>query len=281
MNAHSPVLPAEVVELLAPQKGEFFVDGTLGLGGHARLILERISPGGRLLGLDADPRNLELARKNLSDFPNAEFRNANFRALAEVVPPNSVDGILLDIGVSSPHFDDPARGFSFQKNGPLDLRFDQKQSLDAAEILNFFPENEIADILRNFGEIGISRKLARQIVDARRRKKFATTFDLVEIVAAKKLLPQIFQSLRIAVNDELGALESVLNSAPKILKSGGRIAVIAFHSLEDRIVKNFFREQKKAGILDILTKKPVVASPAEIAENPRARSAKLRAARKI
>ncbi|MFA6458761.1 MAG: 16S rRNA (cytosine(1402)-N(4))-methyltransferase RsmH [Patescibacteria group bacterium] len=280
MNFHAPVLPAETLELLAPHGGELFVDGTLGLGGHAKLILQKISPKGKLIGLDADERNLQLARENLADFPNAELLHTNFRELDKIVALNSLDGILLDLGVSSPHFDDPERGFSFKKNGPLDLRFDQSQSLTAAVILNSFLEAQIADILRNFGEIGISRKIAHQICVARRRQKFQTTADLVALVEVKSLLPQIFQALRIAVNDELGALENTLNSAPKLLKSGGRIAVIAFHSLEDRLVKNFFREQKKAGILEILTKKPIVPSPAEVQENPRSRSAKLRAAEK-
>jgi 16S rRNA (cytosine1402-N4)-methyltransferase len=280
VNFHAPVLPAETLELLAPHGGELFVDGTLGLGGHAKLILQKISPKGKLIGLDADERNLQLARENLADFPNAELLHTNFRELDKIVALNSLDGILLDLGVSSPHFDDPERGFSFKKNGPLDLRFDQSQSLTAAVILNSFLEAQIADILRNFGEIGISRKIAHQICVARRRQKFQTTADLVALVEVKSLLPQIFQALRIAVNDELGALENTLNSAPKLLKSGGRIAVIAFHSLEDRLVKNFFREQKKAGILEILTKKPIVPSPAEVQENPRSRSAKLRAAEK-
>ena len=281
MNTHLSVLPAEILELLAPRNGEIFVDGTLGLGGHARLILERISPRGKLIGLDADARNLELARENLRDFPNVELRNSNFRELGKLVAPNSIDGILLDLGLSSPHLDDPERGFSFRKNGPLDLRFDRREKLTAAEILNYFPENEIADILRNFGEIRISRKLARQICDSRKKKKFENTSELAELIVAKKLLPQIFQSLRIAVNDELGALDAVLNSARKILKSGGQIAVISFHSLEDRIVKNYFRERKKSGEFEILTKKPIVPAPAELAKNPRSRSAKLRAARKI
>ncbi|MCF7845709.1 MAG: 16S rRNA (cytosine(1402)-N(4))-methyltransferase RsmH [Candidatus Peribacteraceae bacterium] len=280
MESHASVLPIETLELLGPKKGEVFIDGTLGLGGHARLILEKISPRGKLIGLDADERNLEIARENLKSFPNIELRHANFRDLEKLVEPNSVDGILLDLGLSSPHLDDASRGFSFQNEGPLDFRFDQNQELTAAIILNSFPENEIALILREFGEIGISKKLARQICRRRWKKKFARTNELVELIEAKRLLPQVFQALRIAVNDELTALERALNSAPKLLKSGGRIAVISFHSLEDRIVKNFFREQKKSGTLEVLTKKPVIPSPEEIKNNPRARSAKLRAALK-
>ncbi|MFH0833766.1 MAG: 16S rRNA (cytosine(1402)-N(4))-methyltransferase RsmH [Patescibacteria group bacterium] len=281
MNAHESVLPVETLDLLNPKKGEVFLDGTIGLGGHARLILEKIGPTGKLIGLDADQRNLALARQNLNDFKNVEFIHSNFRQIENLVELESIDGVLLDLGLSSPHIDDPSRGFSFQKNGPLDFRFDQKQLLDGAMILNSFPEEGIAKILRDFGEIGISRKLAHQICERRRQKKFEMTFDLVEIVEVKKLLPQIFQALRIAVNDELTSLERALNSIPKILKSGGRIAIISFHSLEDRIVKNFFREQKKAGILEILTKKPVVPDSNEMQKNPRSRSAKLRAAQKI
>ncbi|MFH0776222.1 MAG: 16S rRNA (cytosine(1402)-N(4))-methyltransferase RsmH [Patescibacteria group bacterium] len=280
MNVHLPVLSDEILALLSPRKGEVFLDGTLGLGGHARLILEKIGPTGKLIGLDADARNLILAQKNLAEFTNIEFKNSNFRELAEIAQPNSLDGILLDLGLSSPHLDDSNRGFSFQKNGPLDFRFDQRQSLTGAEILNTWPESEITRILRDFGEIGISKKLARQICDRRKKQKFVQTFDLVDLVQAKSLLPQIFQALRIAVNDELASLEIALNSALEALKSGGRVAVIAFHSLEDRIVKNFFRDQKKIGTLEILTKKPISPSAAEIQKNPRSRSAKLRAAEK-
>jgi len=278
---HDPVLLTETLELLAPKTGEVFLDGTLGLAGHAQAILERIGPSGKLIGLDLDPRNLKLARENLRKFSNLETYHSNFCELQRFAPANSLDGILLDLGLSSPHLDDAARGFSFRKSGPLDLRFNSEQSLTAAEILNKFPESEIAEILRNFGEIGISKKIARRVVETRRRKKFEKTEDLVAIIDAKSLLPQVFQALRIAVNDELNALETALNSAVGVLKTGGRIAIISFHSLEDRIVKNFFRDQKKLGNFEILTKKPITPSLAEIAENPRSRSGKLRGAGKI
>ena len=279
--SHLPVLPAEVLELLAPKAGEIFLDGTLGLGGHSREILKQIRSKGRLIGLDLDERNLELARDNLNKFKNLETHHANFRDLLKFVQPNSLDGILLDLGVSSLHLDDASRGFSFQNLGKLDMRFNSTQPLDAAAILNSFPENEIADIFYKFGEIRSSRKIAKQIVEFRRKQKFRQTEDLVGLISSTKLLPQVFQALRIAVNGELENLRDGLNSAVEALKSGGRIAVISFHSLEDRIVKNFFREQKKLKILEILTKKPVVSGSLEIQENPRSRSAKLRVARKF
>jgi 16S rRNA (cytosine1402-N4)-methyltransferase len=278
--SHLPVLPAEVLELLAPKAGEVFLDGTLGLGGHSREILKQIGSKGRLIGLDLDERNLELARDNLNKFKNLETHHANFRDLLKFVQPNSLDGILLDLGVSSLHLDDASRGFSFQNLGKLDMRFNSTQPLDAAAILNSFPENEIADIFYKFGEIRSSRKIAKQIVEFRRKQKFRQTEDLVGLISSTKLLPQVFQALRIAVNGELENLRDGLNSAVEALKSGGRIAVISFHSLEDRIVKNFFREQKKLKILEILTKKPVVSGSLEIQENPRSRSAKLRVAKK-
>lgn len=281
MSSHTPVLLREVLELLAPRKGEVFIDGTLGLGGHSEKILEKIGATGKLIGSDADARNLELARANLKNFSNVEFWRANFREIGNFAPPNSIDGVLLDLGLSSLHLDNATRGFSFRNSGPLDMRFDSRQPLTAAGILNGFTESKIADIFFQFGEIRSSRKIARKVVEFRRKQKFSRTEDLVGIVEAKKLLPQIFQALRIAVNDELNSLEKGLRAAEKILKSNGRIAVISFHSLEDRIVKNFFREKKKAGTFEILTKKPITPSPTEVSENPRSRSAKLRAVKKI
>ncbi|MCK5471987.1 16S rRNA (cytosine(1402)-N(4))-methyltransferase RsmH [Candidatus Gracilibacteria bacterium] len=278
---HTPVLLREVLELLAPQKGEIFLDATLGLGGHATAILEKIGATGKLIGIDADARNLKLAHANLKNFSNVKFQRANFRKIGNLVKANSVDGILLDLGLSSLHLDNATRGFSFRNSGPLDMRFDSRQTLTAAEILNSSTENEIADIFFKFGEIRSSRKIARKVVEFRRKQKFLRTEDLVGIIEIKSLLPQIFQSLRITVNDELNSLEAGLHAAEKILKSNGRIIVISFHSLEDRIVKNFFREKKKARIFEVLTKKPITPSPLEIHENPRSRSAKLRAARKI
>lgn len=281
MNSHTSVLAREIIELLSPKKSEVFLDGTLGLGGHAKLILEKIGKSGKLIGLDLDSRNLELARENLKEFSNLEIHHSNFCKLRDFIMPDSLDGILLDLGLSSPHLDDPIRGFSFRKSGPLDMRFDQNQSLTAAIILNSFTENEIADILYQFGEIRSSRKIAKKVVESRRKQKFSQMEDLVGIVEAKSLLPQVFQALRIAVNSELESLQEGLNASLEALKSGGRIAVISFHSLEDRIVKNFFRAKKKDGILEVITKKPITPDLEEVQENPRSRSAKLRVAKKI
>ena len=278
---HRPVLIAEVLDLLDPQAGEIFLDGTLGLGGHARAVLERVGNKGKLIGLDLDERNLKLAIKKLKEFGNVEFHKANFRDLLDFTEPSSLDGVLLDIGVSSLHFDDASRGFSYQNDGDLDMRFDSTQELSAAGILNSCSEDELAEIFFEFGEIRTAKKIARRIIEARKQKKLRTTRDLAEIIEAKSLLPQVFQALRITVNDELGNLKEGLNAAVEALKSGGRIAVISFHSLEDRIVKNFFREQKKLGVLEVLTKKPVRSGAVEIAANPRSRSAKLRGARKF
>ncbi|MFH1375487.1 MAG: 16S rRNA (cytosine(1402)-N(4))-methyltransferase RsmH [Patescibacteria group bacterium] len=278
---HTPVLVREVLDLLDPQEGDFVVDCTLGFGGHAEALLERVGEKGKLIGLDADPRNLELAKEKLKKFRNVELIHANFRELGSFVKPESADVILFDLGISSPHLDDPSRGFSFQNDGPLDMRFDDSSPLTAAGILNGFTENQIANVLYEFGEVRSSRKVARGIVERRRQQKFERTSDLVEAVEAQSLLPQIFQALRIAVNDELNTLTEGLNAALKTLKSTGRMAVISFHSLEDRINKNFFREHAKAGVLEVLTKKPIIPSSKEIDENQRSRSAKLRAARKL
>lgn len=274
---HTPVLVREVLDLLDPQEGDLVVDCTLGLGGHAEMLLEKIGDKGKLIGLDADTRNLDLARGRLKDFSNAELIHANFRDLEKFVKPESADVIFFDLGISSPHLDDASRGFSYLRDGPLDMRFDDSSPLTAAGILNGFTENQIANILYEFGEVRTAKKVARGIIEQRRKQKFAKTSDLVKSVEAQSLLPQIFQALRIAVNDELNILTEGLNAALKTLKSTGRMAVISFHSLEDRIVKNFFQDQKKAGVVEVLTKKPVVPSSEEITENPRSRSAKLRA----
>lgn len=257
------------------------MDGTLGLAGHAAAILEK-SGNGTLIGLDADERNLKIARENLARFGDrAELRHANFRELAEVAEPESLDGILLDLGISSPHLDDAARGFSFAADGPLDMRLDATAGETAAEILARSSEPELADIFYRYGEIHSSRKLARAIIERRKKQPFESTKEFAAFAAetiSRSRLPQIFQALRIAVNDELGALESALPAAVRCLRPGGRLAIISFHSLEDRMVKHFFRESARAGELTLLTKKPLTPTPAEISANPRARSALLRAA---
>jgi len=282
-DLHTPVLLTEVLQLTAPEAGNAILDGTLGLGGHAAAFLERIGQSGQLLGLDADSRNLALARERLAQYPQFRAEQTNFRDLAEFAQPASMDIIFLDIGISSPHFDDATRGFSYRADGALDMRLDTAQELTAAGIVNEYPENELADVFYQFGEIISSRRLTADIVKIRKEQSIETTTQLREIIEESvggRVLGQAFQALRIAVNDELGALTKGLEAAFKALKPGGRLAVISFHSLEDRIVKNYFREQKQAKLATVLTKKPVVPSAAELEQNPRSRSAKLRVLKK-
>ncbi len=292
--AHVSVLPDEVLEGLAPRAGGLYIDGTLGGGGHAGLILEACGPDGRLLGLDADPAALAAASARLAPFGDRFVaRRANFRtmqAVAEAAGFGEVDGILLDLGVSSHQLDTAERGFSFQAEAPLDMRLDPDGPVTAADLVNDTPEGELADIIYRYGEDHASRRIARFIVDARRKQPITTTTELAEIVLRAlggrrgKIHPatKTFQALRIAANGELDSLDAVLPQAVQLLKPGGRLAVISFHSLEDRIVKYFLRAEAGQGggerRLRILTKKPQTATDAELQENPRSRSAKLRVA---
>ena len=287
MYGHQAVLLNEVLGYLDPQPGRRYIDATYGAGGHTRALLERVAPGGSVLALDVDETALDRGRL---EFPETQsegsqlvLAKANFRDIAAVAQAHGfseVDGILADIGVSSMMLDDPERGFSFMREGPLGMRMDQSQELTAAEIVNTYSEKEIADILYLYGEERRSRPIARSIVRAR---PLMTTTDLVGAVQRVlggprygKIHPatRTFQALRIAVNDELDSLQVFLNSAPLCLKAGGRLVVITFHSLEDRIVKNSFRSAVFPG--KPLTKKVVIATPEEVGSNPRARSAKLR-----
>jgi 16S rRNA (cytosine1402-N4)-methyltransferase len=282
--AHVPVLPAETLSLLDPQPGEVWVDCTTGGGGHARLIAERVGPTGRLIGLDQDPTMLERAALRLSGLP-VTLVHANFDQLAEVLQQQGVprvDGVLADIGFSSDQLGDPARGLSFMNDGPLDMRLDPTAGTTAADLVNGLPERELADVLFEFGEERKSFRVAKRVVERRKVRRFETTADLANVV--RSCLPRsggidpatrTFQALRIAVNDELGALDRLLAVLPAVVKPGGRAGVISFHSLEDRRVKQAFRE---ADVWAPKTKKPVEASDAEAATNPRARSAKLRVA---
>ncbi len=282
---HVPVLLAETMELLAVRSGGFYVDGTVGLGGHAREILERSGPDGRLLGVDRDGETLERARERLAGFgERARYVHADFRELPSLLEGQAPDGILLDLGVSSVHLDTPERGFSFQAEGPLDMRMDRTQHRTAGHIVNRTPEKELADTIYRFGEERASRRIARAIVAARRRGRIETTGQLAEIVrraAGRSRRPGLdpatktFQALRIAVNQELEGLGSLLTELAACLAPGGRLAVIAFHSLEDREVKQAFREARAAGF-GVHTRKPIRAGEAELRANPRARSARLR-----
>ena len=302
---HIPVLLAPVLDLLAETPGTRFVDATLGGGGHSQALLAR-RPDIRLLGLDRDPAAIAAATERLRPFGDRLTAvQATFSSLEQVVHDHGwsqIDALLMDIGVSSPQLDLPERGFSFRFDGPLDMRMDPSHGPTAADLLNTLPERELADILYRYGEERRSRQVAAEIVRRRRERPWARTGELAELLdrvvgrAHQHGLPpatRCFQALRIAVNDELGELERTLRQAVRLVAVGGRIAVITFHSLEDRIVKQFFREQAasctcppglpvcvcgKVSTLRILTPKPLTASEQELQDNPRAACAKLRAA---
>lgn len=281
---HQSVLPAEVIQLLEPRPGETWVDCTAGGGGHARLIAERVAPTGRVLALDQDETMLARARARLEGLP-ATLIHANFDQLPEVLANlgvERVDGVLADLGFASDQVEDAGRGFSFRDDGPLDMRLDAAAGQTAADLVNTLSEKALADVFYEYGEERKSRWVAKRIVERRKEKPFETTAELAELV--RRCVPRsgsidpatrVFQALRIAVNDELGALDRLLAALPKLLRPGGRAGVISFHSLEDRRVKHAFRDRDT---WQPVTKKPVEAGEAEIARNPRARSAKLRVA---
>jgi 16S rRNA (cytosine1402-N4)-methyltransferase len=285
---HLPVLPRELVEFLAPAPGQVFVDATVGGGGHARLLAERLAPTGRLIGLDQDADMLELARPRLRDLP-VTLVHANFERLPQVLREleiDTVDGVLADLGVSSDQLDRAERGLSFQQPGPLDMRLDPRQGETAGDLLQRLNERDLADLIWTYGEERFSRRIARKIVETRKRAPLETTEQLAALVRQCVPRPRghrhvidpatrVFQALRIAVNDELGALDRLLEALPRCLRPGGRAALISFHSLEDRRVKRAFRVRE---VWQELTRKPVQASEDEVRDNPRARSAKLRAA---
>jgi 16S rRNA (cytosine1402-N4)-methyltransferase len=302
--AHEPVLFQDIILALKPKHRGRFVDGTLGAGGHAAGILKASSPDGELLGLDVDPQALELAKQKLAEFgKRVTILQASYTTLAEQLGKLGwleIDGILLDLGASSMQFDTPKRGFSFQTKGDLDMRFDPGNPLTAATLVNVLPEAELASILFRYGEEPRSRRIAKAIVAAR---PIANTIQLAEVIVSaspsrERIHPatRTFQALRIAVNDELMAIDTVLPQAIHVMATGGRLAVIAFHSLEDRIVKSFFRQESrdclcpprqpvcicghKASIREI-NRRPIQAANEEVARNPRARSAKLRVVEKL
>jgi 16S rRNA (cytosine1402-N4)-methyltransferase len=287
LPVHVSVLPAETLKLLDPKPGQVWVDCTVGGGGHTRLIAERIGPDGRVIGLDQDPTMLELARAKLQNLP-VELVHANFDQLAEVLAARGitqVDGVFADLGFSSDQLEQATRGLSFREDGPLDMRLDPSSGETAADLVNQMSEEGLADIFWEFGEERYSRRVAKRIVERRSAKPFTTTADLASVVRScvprsGKLDPatRVFQALRIAVNDELGALDRLLAILPKVVKPGGRAGIISFHSLEDRRVKQAFRTP---GVWRQVTKKPVEASENEVANNPRARSAKLRVAERL
>jgi 16S rRNA (cytosine1402-N4)-methyltransferase len=285
---HEPVLVAEALELLAVRPGGLYVDGTVGLGGHARAILERSSPDGRLVALDRDAETLAEAESRLEEFrERSRFVHADFREIPALLERDDAeaDGVLLDLGISSAQLDDAARGFSFQADGPLDMRMDRTRGTTATDAVNRLGEEDLANVIYRFGEERRSRRIARAIVDARRRSPLTTTGELADLVRRTSrssgrpgLDPatRTFQALRIYVNRELEGLGVALDAIARRLRPGGRFVVIAFHSLEDREVKQAFRALGAEGYR-LLTKKPVRPGDDEIRRNPRSRSARLRA----
>lgn len=297
-SVHIPVLTNQVIAFLDPQPGKVFIDCTLGTGGHTKAILEKLVGQGAVYGIDSDNRNLDLARKRLTNYSNVHFIRDNFENLeslgGEILKKETrIDGILFDLGLSSLHVEEAERGFSFQREGPLDMRFDSRQEITASEIVNTYPLEKLIHIFQTYGEEKFSYRIARKIVESRKLKRFTTTSELTDAIKhifskgrknfyfKRNPATRIFQALRIAANREIEVLHKGLEGAIKVLSKGGRIVVISYHSLEDRIVKNFFRDSKKAEILKIFTKKPIQPEGEEVQANPRSRSAKLRAAEKL
>ena len=286
MSRHLPVLLGETLEHLAVRPGGFYVDGTVGLGGHAEAILEKSAPHGRLLAFDRDTEAMEQARLRLAPFgERVQYVHADYRDIPKHLGEQRPDGLLLDMGVSSYQLDAGERGFSFSAEGPLDMRMDRTETWTAADLVANLGEKELADVLYRFGEERRSRRIARAIVEARGRERIVTTGQLAAIVRRASRprgrmgidpATRTFQALRIATNRELDGLASALGALAHALAPGGRLVAIAFHSLEDREVKHTFRALVPSGF-EVLTKKPVRPSEAEVARNPRSRSARLRA----
>ncbi|MBI5442898.1 MAG: 16S rRNA (cytosine(1402)-N(4))-methyltransferase RsmH [Deltaproteobacteria bacterium] len=286
---HVPVLREEVLAFLPAEPDGIYVDGTLGGGGHARALLERLGPRGLLLGVDRDREALEACWPLEAEYPGkVRLLHGNFGELGPLLRAQgweAVDGVLVDLGVSSRHLDEAERGFSFVRGGPLDMRMDASQGVTAADLVNESSEEQLVKLFEEFGEEPRSRKAARAVVEARRRAPISTTADLARVLeralgrrGPKHPGTRIFQALRIAVNQELSALDALLVQAPVLLKPGGRLVTIAYHSLEDRRIKRAFRETEG---LEALTRKAVKPTRAEVERNPRARSARLRAAQRI
>jgi 16S rRNA (cytosine1402-N4)-methyltransferase len=300
--SHVPVLSKEAIDFLNVRRGGTYIDATVGLGGHSYEIAKRLGAPGHLIGLDKDPAALAIAREKLvigrsslavgeqPDWPTVTLLHRSFAEVAKGQRPATIDGLLADIGVSSLQLDDAARGFSFQAEGPLDMRMDPHSERTAEQVVNHLDERQLADVIYEFGEERRSRRIARAICRSRPIRSTAHLADVISAAARpmnqaeRRIHPatRTFQALRIFVNRELDDLKALLAAAPQILKPGGRIIVISFHSLEDRIVKDAFRDgAMKDMYYRILTKKPVVASEEESDRNPRARSAKLRAAERV
>lgn len=304
---HIPVMAEEVLTALNPEPGGYYADGTMGMGGHSRLILNRSNPTGRVFGCDRDGAALQVAEQNLAEYAGRfELRRGNFAELAGWFEPGTFDGVLLDLGVSSPQLDVAERGFSFMQDGPLDMRMDDRQTVTAADLVNDWDPDELMKIFWAYGDEPKARRITRRLVEERQNAPFETTGQLAGFIeqvcprGGKRKHPatRVFQALRIAVNDEMGALAEGLAGALKILKTGGRMAVITFHSLEDRKVKEFGRTLERdyevTGERDIpelrkprepklkrINRKAILPGSTEVKDNPRARSAQLRVFEKL
>ncbi len=294
-SQHVPVLLEDALQYLNVRPGGVVVDATLGLAGHSAAIARRLGARGRLICFDRDPEAMEMAKARLEEvraelgdrMPEVVYEPRAFSEAASQIKPGSLDGLLADFGVSSLQLDEAHRGFSFRHEGPLDMRMDTRSGETAEQVVNQEDENELADLIYEFGDERRSRRIARAIVRAR---PISTTAELARVISAAapamkgdKIHPatKTFQALRIRVNDELGEIGSLLKSAPSLLKKGGRLVLISFHSLEDRLVKDDFREAGRSKVYTVLTKKPVIANEQEAMRNPRSRSAKMRAAEKL
>jgi len=292
-DMHVPVLLKEVLEIFDPEPGEIFVDATINGGGHARAILEKVGPKGKVIGIEWDSELIAFLKSDaaLAKAGNLTLIHANYRDIETVIPHEirgSAKGILFDFGYSSYHIASAGRGFSFSKDEPLDMRYDNHGAgITAKDIINEWPEDSIADLLREYGEERFASRIASRIAAARKTSAITKTFELVRIIEDAVRGPRgrihpatrTFQALRIRVNDELENIRNGLRGATRALRPGGIIIAISFHSLEDRIVKDFFRKMAQGGNAEIITKKPVTAAREETEQNPRARSAKLRALR--
>jgi len=292
---HIPVMPDEIIEYLNLSPGKVIVDATLGTGGHSLKILERICPNGRLICIDRDQESLAVAKERLSSYSaNCEFAHGNFVDLDKILGDlniNGVDGVLFDLGISSVQLDNPDRGFSFQYEGPLDMRLDRNSYISAYDLVNNLNEDELSELLWNFGQERWHNRIASSLVKERQKHPISTTSELSNIVV--KAIPykyrhsrihaatRTFQAVRIAVNRELETLQTAIDKAIALLNQSGRICVISFHSLEDRIVKFSFRNFASKGLVNIITPKPLTPTEAEISKNYLSRSAKLRAAERL
>lgn len=305
--AHDPVLVEPVLQLLDPRGGQTCLDCTLGRAGHAVAIMPKLAPGGRYIGLDVDPENLAYAEQRLADAPiDVHLQHANFAIAGDLLASQGLqqtDLLLADLGFASNQMDNPERGFSFQNEGPLDMRLDPSLTTTAADLVNRLPEQELADVIYQYGEERLSRRIARKIIERRKQSPIKQTGELAELIRrcyphmprssspskgygkgrGKRIDPatRTFMALRIAVNGELEALEGLLSSIPHLVSPGGVAAIISFHSLEDRLVKRAFMAMQQSGRARRLTTKPIVADDAERHRNPRSRSAKLRAIRMV